>query len=513
MSTTVCAPAKPIDSDTPTYGQILKSSALVGGSSVVNIAIGIVRTKVMAVLLGPAGMGLFALYGSIADLAQSITGMGVNSSGVRQMAEAAGSNDTWRIARTALVLKRVSLLLGLIGAGLLALFSKQVSILTFGSARNGDTVALLSLAVFFRVVSQGQEALIQGMRRIADLAKMGMLGALLGTLVGVPMVFVFGQRGVVPSLVVVAGMTLVVSWWYSRKVVVQKVSLTLVQIGKESAALLKLGFAFMMSGVLMMGSAYAVRMAVLRLAGFEATGIYQSAWTLAGLYVRIILQAMGADFYPRLTAKADHNPTCNRLVNEQARVALLLASPGVIATLTFAPIVISTFYSGRFDAAVGVLRWLCLGVTLQVISWPMGFIILAKGRQDLFLISELAWTAVYVGLAWLCVKRFGVHGAGIAFFGSYVFHYVLTYGLVRRLSNFRWSAGNMRTSLLLLPVIGVIFCVSYLLPGPWGMGLGALTTILTGIYSARVLLSLLPVERIPRVLRIWVRLDSITACD
>ena len=41
-----------------THGQILKSTALVGGSQVLNIAIGIVRTKAMAMLLGPAGFGL-----------------------------------------------------------------------------------------------------------------------------------------------------------------------------------------------------------------------------------------------------------------------------------------------------------------------------------------------------------------------------------------------------------------------------------------------------------------------
>jgi len=58
------------------YGQILKSTALVGGSSVINIAIGIVRMKAMAMLLGPAGFGLAGLYGSIANLTQNIAGMG-----------------------------------------------------------------------------------------------------------------------------------------------------------------------------------------------------------------------------------------------------------------------------------------------------------------------------------------------------------------------------------------------------------------------------------------------------
>src|ERR1700693_3051565 len=75
------------------YGQILKSSALVGGSSAVNIVLGIIRTKAMAILLGPAGFGLFGLYGSIANLPQSVAGMGINSSGVRQIAEAIASDD------------------------------------------------------------------------------------------------------------------------------------------------------------------------------------------------------------------------------------------------------------------------------------------------------------------------------------------------------------------------------------------------------------------------------------
>src|ERR1700757_2427043 len=94
-------------SEKHSYGQILKSSALVGGSSAMNIAIGIVRTKAVAMLLGPAGFGLFGLYGSIANLAQSIAGLGINSSGVREIAEAVGSEDVERIARTTAVLRRI----------------------------------------------------------------------------------------------------------------------------------------------------------------------------------------------------------------------------------------------------------------------------------------------------------------------------------------------------------------------------------------------------------------------
>jgi enterobacterial common antigen flippase len=477
-----------------TYGQILKSSAWVGGSSVLNIAIGIVRTKAMAMLLGPAGFGLAGLYSSVADLTQSVAGMGINSSGVRQIAEAVGSDDTERIALTTAVLRRASIALGVLGAALLVVFSRQVSTLTFGTDEHAAAVSLLSIAVFCRLVSAGQGALIQGMRRIADLAKMGVLGALFGTLIGIPVVYFLREKGVVPYLIVVAAMTGAVSWRYSRKLKVKTPPMNAALVGREAAALLKLGFAFMSSGLMTMGVAYVVRITVMRKVGVEATGLYQSAWTLGGLYVGLILQAMGADFYPRLTASATKNTECNRLVNEQALVGLLLAGPGVIATLTFAPMVLALFYTAKFGAAVEILRWICLGATLQVITWPMGFIILAKGRSAIFFLSELAWTVVAVGLAWICVSKFGLNGAGIAFFGSYVFHGILIYPIVRQLSGFRWSQASQRTGLLFMTLIAVVFTAFHVLPLVVAGVIGAVAAIVSCIYSIRSLMRLTSID-------------------
>ena len=514
MSTSACnepllaAPAESLPeaprvlpAEKSSYGQILKSSALIGGSSVLNIAIGIVRTKAMAMLLGPAGFGLTGLYSSISDITTGIAGMGVNSSGVRQIAEAVGSGDSDRIARTSAVLRRTSAVLGVLGAICLIAFSRQVSALTFGSSAHAGAVCILSVAVLFRSISAGQGALLQGMRRISDLAKMGIWGAAFGTLSSIVLVYLFGENGIVPSLVSVAATAILTSWWYSRKVRIPRVSVTVRQIGQETGALLKLGFAFMSSGFLTMGAAYTVRILLLREVGFEATGCYQAAWTLGGLYVGFILQAMGADFYPRLTASADDNVACNRIVNEQARVGLLLAGPGVIATLTFAPLIIALFYSAKFHAAVGILRWICLGTLLQVITWPMGFIVLAKARQNLFLLSDLAWTVVYIGLAWICIRRFGVDGAGIAFFGSYIFHALLTYPIARRLSGFRWSGENRRTGLLFLLCIGVVFCGFYVLPFVWAAGFGTLVLVLSSGYSIRIVSTLISLNRIPQPIR------------
>jgi PST family polysaccharide transporter len=173
----------------------------------------------------------------------------------------------------------------------------------------------------------------------------------------------------------------------------------------------------------------------------------------------------------------------------------------VIATLTLAPVVIALFYSVKFGAAVEVLRWICLGTILQVITWPMSFIIVAKGKQAIFLGSELAWGVVSISLAWICVRSFGLNGAGIAFFGSYVFYGFVLLPIVRRLSGFRWSSANNRTGLLFLSLIAMVFSGFYILPLLWAVSIGTLASLLSVVYSFRVLLRLVALDRIPRPIR------------
>ena len=315
--------------------------------------------------------------------------------------------------------------------------------------------------------------------------------------ISIPIVYFFRDKGIVPSLVCVAAMAILTSWWYSRKIQLEIPTMVASEVGREARALLKLGVAFMASGLMVTGVAYVVRVILSHKVGFAATGLYQSAWTLGGLYVGFILQAMGADFYPRLSAVSGINEECNRLVNEQALVGLLLAGPGVIATLTFAPLVIALFYSAKFGAAVGVLRWVCLGATLQVVTWPMGFIILAKARQDFFLLSEFVWAIVAAGLAWSCIATFGLNGAGIAFFLSYIVHAALVYPIVRHLSDFRWSTTNKRVGGLFFFLIATVFGSFNWLALSTAVWIGVTMTIVGVAFSVRYLVKLVPWEDVP----------------
>jgi PST family polysaccharide transporter len=261
----------------------------------------------------------------------------------------------------------------------------------------------------------------------------------------------------------------------------------------------------------MTGAAYAVRAILAREIGVDAAGYYAAAWTLGGLYVNIILQAMGADFYPRLVGVADNDEECNRLTNEQAQVSMLLAAPGVCATLALAPFVIHLFYSAEFAGAVDTLRWICLGVAMRVITWPMGFIIVAKNRRLLFLGVDVAWAIANIALTWFFVSQFGLDGAGMAFFVSYLFHATVVYPVVARLSGFRWSADNLKTGLFFISSVCLVFVALHAFSGLPAIATGVLGFVAMSAYSLKTLLALGSFEKIPFLHRLVERIGWIRA--
>jgi antigen flippase len=473
------------------HRQIFKSTALIGGTQVIDMGIGIIRTKALALMLGTAGMGLAGLYMTATALIGSVAGLGINASGVRQIAEAAGTNDRTRIARTTITLRRVALISGLLGMTLVLALASLLSRTTFGDAKHIFGIVLMSLTLFFSGISAGQNALLQGLRRLRDLAASQIVGNVFGAMVSVALVWWLREQGIVPYLVAISGFGVLLSWWYARRVPLQYVTVTWRETLSDSRGLLGLGLAFTVSALIASGTAYLTRVLVQRQLGMEAVGIYAATWTLSSYYVGFVLTAMGTDFMPRLTAVANDHAIMNRLVNEQAEMGMLIAVPGVLATLTLAPWVMTIFYSGAFAQGADVARWQILGVFLRVVSWPMGYVLIAKGKGILFTLNDLMFGAINIGLIFLCLKLWKLEGVGMAFALSYLFYAIMLTFITWRLSGFRWSANALRILVPAVLILGTIFACTQFLPERWSVGIGLVATVGAGVASLLALQKLL----------------------
>ncbi|MCX8108584.1 MAG: O-antigen translocase [Verrucomicrobiae bacterium] len=462
------------------YREALRATSITGASSFVEVAVKMIKSKVIAVCVGPEGIGLFGILTAATGLITTLANCGLSTSGVRQVAAASSTNDQHKIAKVIYALRRASVLCGLLGMALILLLARPVSKLTTGSPDNARYLLILSPLVLFQSVSFGQLALLRGLRRIGDLAKVRIIGAVAATAFSVPFVWLWGIEGVAPAMLVAAASGFGASWWYARKVRIPEVRLDLGEVAVEAGALFGLGVAFLLTSLQKPILDNAFRAILAHKTDIQTVGQFLAASALSHVYVNFVLQAMGLDYLPRLTKHKDNKSELNRLVNEQTEIALLLAVPGVTALVVLAPLVIPIFYSARFADAIDVFRWQCLGVLLKVASWALGFVVVALGLRTLFIATETITNILYLAGFYVLVRTSGLTGAALAFAVAYLWYLPLIYFTVRRLTGFVWSTSAKKIMVIGLVAYAVAVCSAWFLPITWKWVVGLALTCLTG---------------------------------
>lgn len=488
------------------YGQILKSSSIIGGAQGLNYLISMVRTKAVAIFLGPAGVGLVGLYGTAVGFVGTIAGLGIGSSAVREIAEADASGDEARVARSVKVLRRTCWATGFLGWALTTIFAWPLSLWAFGSGKEAWALALLGSTILLGSISTGQSALLQGRRRIGDLARLNVVSVILSSAASVGLYAWLRERGILPVMLVSGVISLASSWWFARKVVTIPVELTWLESIPDARRLIHLGLAFMWSGLLGAGVALASRAWIVRQFGLDANGVYQAAWALSGMFAGFIIGAMGTDFYPRLTAAAHDDKLVNRLVNEQTEIGILLALPGLLGTLAFAPWVMRVFYSEKFLPGAELLPWFVLGVFGKVVSWPMGFIMVAKGESRSFAVSETLSNLFYLASILGLMHWLGLKGAALAFFVLYFCYTGAVHVISRRLTGFAWSPAAIRLLITSAAMILAGFASQQWVPGNLRYLLGGVLTLSASIFSLRGISSRLGSQH--RIIRLACKLPG-----
>jgi PST family polysaccharide transporter len=240
--------------------------------------------------------------------------------------------------------------------------------------------------------------------------------------------------------------------------------------------------------------AYLSRVFIISELSLAAVGLYTATWTLSNYYVNMVLKAMGADFYPRVTAAANDHPALNRLINEQIEMGLMIAVPGVLAVLALSPLALQILYSSKFIEGTDIIRWQILGVVMQVASWPIAFIQLAKGKGKVFVGSEIFSSVT--GLACLIagLKLWGLEGIGISVAVSGLILLVYYVSLGRQLSGFAFSKNCKQVLTLSLATVAAGFLMVRLMPPLWGMIAGSALAIAAAAVSVWAMQRLLAIN-------------------
>jgi len=381
--------------DKKSYQSVLKATSLFGGVQIISIIITIIRSKIIALLLGPEGVGISNLLSRPLQLITTATQLGLDKSAVKEIS----SQNKEK---------------GGVPLKIIAVLKKMVWITA--------SLGAVAMVVFSSVLSE----FTQGLRKLDFLAKATIYGSVLGLLLVIPLYFFLGLEGILPAIIASSGAIFLFAYIYAKKVVDKQLpSIKKEDILSTGRPMVKLGMALSFSSIIGLLVAYLILVFIRVQEGEVASGYYAAAMVIINTYVGLIFNAMATDYYPRLAAICDDLQSIIKTVFEQSFVATLLITPIIICFITFAPTMITVLYSGAFEPAILIVKWSILGMLFKTVSWSMGYVIIAKGDAKLFVKTSIVFNTLLLLLNIMGYYAFNLEGLGISLLVYYIIHYIV----------------------------------------------------------------------------------------
>ncbi|MDD4606383.1 MAG: O-antigen translocase [Dysgonamonadaceae bacterium] len=480
------------------YRQIMKATSLFGGVQMFQIIISIIRSKFVAVLLGPAGMGVVGLLTSTTGFISALSNFGLGTSAVKNISESNATQDEHRIATVIAVMRKMVWITGLLGAVLTLALSPWLSQITFGNKDYTIAFVWISITLLFNQLSTGQMVLLQGLRKLQSLAKANLFGSIVGLLITVPLYYKFGVKGIVPVIILTSVTTLFFSWYFAKKVKVKSVKVTKDITIKEGKGMLVMGFAISLSGLTTVASAYLLRIYISRTGNVADVGLYTAGFTIIGTYVGMIFTAMGTDYYPRLAAVAHDNELSKQSMNQQAEIALLILAPILIAFLVFINWAVILLYSTQFVAVTGMVYWAALGMFFKAGSWAVAFVFLAKGASRLFFWNEFIGNGYTLLFNILGYHFYGLTGLGFSFLITYIIYLIQVYVIAKMKYDFSFEKSFLVLFFIQFALALISFVAVKFLDQPYPYIVGVILIIISSWYSLNELEKRIAMKQIVR---------------
>ena len=398
------------------YRQIMKATSLFGGVQFFTIIISIIRSKLIAIFIGPAGMGIAGLLNATIGLISGFTNFGIDTSAVKSISKANVDDDKTKIVNEISILRRLIWFTGILGTLVTIILSSWLSQLTFGNSNYTFAFIWISITLLFKQLTCGQLAVLQGLRKLQDLAKANLYGSFFGLILTLPLYYLFGIDAIVPAILISSLVGLLFSWYFSNKIKIESKKITNLQAFLEGKSMVKLGISLSFISLVTLTAGYVLQIIISRQGGVAQVGLFNAGFALINTYVGLVFTAISADYFPRLATICDDNNKVRTTVIQQALIAVLIITPIIILFLTFAPFIILILYSAKFTSIIPMVSWGILGMLFKAASWTMGYVLIAKGDSKIFIKTSLGFNSLFLLNNCIAYYFYGLEGLGISFF-------------------------------------------------------------------------------------------------
>jgi O-antigen/teichoic acid export membrane protein len=438
---------------------LVGSVSYVGGVNVVAFAGGLIRQKVFAVFLGPAGLGAFGLAASFLELFTTLARLGAPAGVLRELRRSLTEEDWSKAGRVFMDVRRITLLVSIVlGVGLMSLASVLDEYVFVGVVPKWS-VLILAIATPLLLAGELCNAAMNALGRIRMMAASNVTTVLLGLPVATWLVATWGLTGAIVQLSTGALIAFLVSqsflFWVFRPGEHSPGRVQKLEAGQSVTRAFRVGIAQTLHHVAMTGNFFVFRSLIVANMGTVANGLYQGTMALSRQYTIALSGGLFVYLYPRLAGRSGDLEGFSHDLSRGLGFVLSVVVPIAIGLLAVRDWIVRMVFTTEFSRMVDLMAYSMLGDMAAIVGEVLKLALLASGPARTYAIVGLVTEGVYLGVFALGLHVFGLPGAT----GSYLVASLLGLPicgvvLIRR-GQLRLSPRLFLQLLLTVPVVGL----------------------------------------------------------
>ncbi len=386
------------------------------------LVLGAVAVKVLAVLAGPAGVGLYSILRHLQQILSSISSIGGQNAVIQGLCSHSGTERNCFFLSSFYLFVVANLLLC---TGVL-FFADTIAALLL-SGEHVSAVRWLVIPITLGTALFFLRGILTAEQQFGPLSLVNMLNGLGAVMVALPVGLAYAS-GYSDMLVLLIGGGLfpaaVMAYVYVSRLGYFRNREDLAIKGvRWDAALrfLRVAIPSLLSLFMTLGSVLIVRAYIVRLYGLQGAGHFDAAWSISAMYLALFLVSLQSYLLPELS-QIEESSALQKALSKVLRFSLISCLPLIVALVVLKPLAINVLFSQAFFPSLDILRWALLGDFVRVLGWIISTTLLSRADMKGFALGEGLWSVVFTLVALIFLPH-GIEWVGFAYLLAYMAYF------------------------------------------------------------------------------------------
>ena len=403
----------------------IKTSIYSAASTTISLLVKLITNKVIALYLGTNGMFLMGQLKDFLKIGNTLGTMGIETGTVKYTSELNNKEKDFKdLVGTSF---KIHLYSSLIIIGLILIFynyltlsiSKEMSEINNYSFKYLLCFSIISFSIQTFIMS-----VLNGLKKIKIFILINIIATIISAGVLIFLVINYFTVGAYYALILSPIITLITALIICLFLKPFKLNfLNSVLKIKYFKNLSNFSLMAIMAPICLVGATFTVRYYIYDEFDSNHAGSWEAMWRISAIYLLFLTTTFKFYLVPTFT-----NLENNSLKKEVFKIWKTILPIIVIITLGVyiaKDLIIDILFTSEFNLINSLILFHLLGDIIKINCWVLGNILIAKAKTNHFILFQVEWSIVFVVLSIILANIYGFVGLSIAYFSTYIIHFLL----------------------------------------------------------------------------------------